>query len=40
MKMYRLVYTDGTHGAWTSNYNRIKALADFFRAEIETMERA
>lgn len=41
MKMYRLVYSDGTHGGWTTNYNRVKALADLFLgAKIETMERA
>lgn len=35
MKMYRLVYSDGSHGAWTSNYEYIKDMAEFFRAEIE-----
>lgn len=34
-RLYRLVYSDGSHGAWTSNYEYIKDMAEFFRAEIE-----
>ena len=39
MKMYRLVYKDGSHGAWTSDYEYIKEMAEFFKAEIETKEK-
>ena len=39
MKRYRLAYKDGSHGAWTSNYEYIKKMADFFSAEIEVEER-
>lgn len=38
--MYRLVYKDGSHGAWTRDYDRIKELADLWGAKIETWERA
>ena len=37
-KWYRVVYRDGTHGAWNKDYEEVKAIAKFFRAEIE--ERA
>lgn len=35
-RLYRLVYSDGSHGAWSSNYKYIKEMADFFRVKIET----
>lgn len=35
MKRYRLVFRDGSHGAWTQDYEWIKEMAKFFRAEIE-----
>lgn len=34
-RFYRLVYKDGSHSAWSSDYNYIKEMAEFFRAEIE-----
>lgn len=33
---YRLVYRDGSHGPWTSDYEQAKKDAEFFRARIET----
>ena len=38
MTWYRLKYKDGTHGAWTQNYDWIKECAKFFNAIIETEE--
>lgn len=38
MKLYRLIYTDGTHGAWTRDLEYIKRNAHYFRAKIETKE--
>lgn len=35
---YRLRYTNGSHGAWTTNYEMIVENAKFFKAEIETRE--
>ena len=35
MKMYRLRYKDGSHGAWDSNLERIQESAKFFDAIIE-----
>lgn len=32
---YRLIYSDGSFGAWTKNYEWIKECADFFHAIIE-----
>ena len=37
MKMYRLVFRDGSHSAWSFDYERVSADAKFFRAEIEEM---
>ena len=34
-RFYRLVYKDGSHSAWTSDYEYITEMAKFFRAEIE-----
>ena len=36
MTYYRLVYKDGTHGAWTRNYEWIADCARFFGAKIES----
>ena len=33
---YRLVFRDGTHGAWTTDKKRIEENAKFFHATIET----
>lgn len=33
---YRLVFRDGTHGAWTTDKERIEEDAKFFHATIET----
>ena len=33
--LYRLVFRDGTHGAWNSDIDRIREDAEFFGAEIE-----
>ena len=33
---YRLVYRDGSHGPWTSDYEQVRKDAEFFRARIET----
>lgn len=38
MKLYRLIYTDGTCGAWTRDLEYIKRNAHYFRAKIETKE--
>ena len=35
-RFYRLVYKDGSHGAWSSDLEYIREMAKFFRAEIET----
>lgn len=37
MKVYRLVYRDGSHGAWSSDYERTLEYAKFFKARIEEM---
>lgn len=34
-KFYRLVFSDGSHGAWSSDFEYIKDMARFFRAKIE-----
>lgn len=36
MKMYRLIFSDGSHGAWEKNFEYIKEKAKFFNTEIET----
>lgn len=36
--LYRLVYRDGSHGAWSADLERVKADAKFFRATIESRE--
>ena len=33
--LYRIVYKDGTHSAWTGDYNWAKKNADFFKARVE-----
>lgn len=33
--LFRLRYKDGSHGAWDSNYLRVKEDAKFFGARIE-----
>lgn len=38
MKWYRLRFSDGSHGAWTRDYERIKRDAMFFMAKIEVKE--
>lgn len=38
MTLYRLVYRDGSYGAWSSDKTRVEADAEFFRARIETKE--
>ena len=35
---YRLVFKDGGHSAWSSNYERMKEMANFFDAKIEKWE--
>ena len=35
---YRLVYRDGSHGAWSTDKARIEESAKFFGARIETWE--
>lgn len=37
MTLYRLVYRDGSHGAWTRDKEWIEECAKFFNAEIEIM---
>ena len=36
MRMYRVIFKDGTHGAWTKNYAEAKRSADFFHGRIES----
>lgn len=36
--LYRLVFRDGTHGAWNGDIDRIREYAEFFHAEIESRE--
>lgn len=36
MTYYRLIYRDGTHGAWTTDYAWIEECAKFFGATIES----
>lgn len=36
--LYRLVYRDGSYGAWSADLERVKADAKFFRATIESRE--
>ena len=33
--LYRVVYRDGSASAWSSDYNRMKAIAERFRARVE-----
>lgn len=33
--LYRIVYKNGTHSAWTSDYEWAKKNADFFKARVE-----
>ena len=33
--LYRIVYKDGTHSAWTRDYNWAKKNADFFKGKVE-----
>ena len=35
MVYYRLVFKNGHHGAWTSDFDRIQESAKFFGARIE-----
>lgn len=35
MTYYRLVFKDGTHSAWSTNYELIKEDAKFFNVTIE-----
>lgn len=37
IKYYRLVYRDGSHGAWSTNLEWLKECAKMFRATIEEM---
>jgi len=39
MTMYRLIYKDGSHGAWSTDLERIKKDAQFFGARIELLTR-
>ena len=34
---YRLVYRDGSHGAWSTNLDWLQECAKFFNAKIEKM---
>ena len=34
--LYRLIYRDGSVSGWSSDYNRMKANAERFRARLET----
>ncbi len=34
MKFYRIVFKDGRHCAWSSDYESVKKSAEFFGAEI------
>lgn len=36
MTLYRLRYKDGSCGAWSSDLERVKKDAEFFRATIES----
>lgn len=36
--LYRLIFSDGSHGAWSDNLDRIKADARYFKATIESRE--
>ena len=36
MTMYRVIYKDGTHGAWTANKAEAEENAKFFRGKVET----
>lgn len=33
---YRLVYRNGSHGPWSTDYEQVKRDAEFFNARIET----
>lgn len=33
--MYRLRFKDGSVSAWTKDFEQVKELAEFFKAEIE-----
>jgi len=35
MTWYRIVYKDGSHGAWTSNREWAYTTAELFHAEVE-----
>lgn len=32
---YRLIFRDGSHGAWETDFKRIQESAEFFKARIE-----
>lgn len=36
--MYRIKYRNGKVGAWNTDYNKTKEMADFFNAKVETKE--
>lgn len=36
--LYRLVYRDGSHGAWSANLEWLRDCATFFGATIESKE--
>ena len=38
MTYYRLVYRDGSHGAWNTDKEWVEGCAKFFHARIETMK--
>lgn len=38
MTCYRLIFRDGSHGAWTTNKAEVEENAKFFHAMIETWE--
>lgn len=34
--LYRLIFSDGSHGAWSDDLEKIKVNAKFFKATIES----
>lgn len=36
MELYRLVFADGSHGAWNFNKDRVERDAKMFNAKVET----
>ena len=34
--LYRLVYKNGRHGAWSKDFNQVQDMAKLFNAKIET----